>query len=122
MDKREIGIWGEDAACRYIQGLGLKVLARNYHSRYGEIDIVAQDGEYLVFVEVKTRKNARFGMPGEYVDLRKQEKLIKTALDYLGGNDQAARFDVAEVFYRLCGGNLVLERVNYIENAFEAQV
>lgn len=121
MDKREIGIWGEDTACRYIRGRGWAVLTRNYHSRYGEIDIVAQDGEYIVFVEVKTRKNTRFGMPGEYVDLRKQEKLIKTALDYLSENDRAARFDVAEVFYHLCGGKPVLDRVNYIENAFEVQ-
>ncbi len=121
MEKHEIGNWGEDVVCRYLRERGCKILARNFHSRYGEIDVVAEDGEYTVFVEVKTRRSTRFGTPGEYVDSRKQEKLAKTALTYLGGEDRAARFDVAEVLYRLQNGIPVLETVSYIKNAFETQ-
>ncbi len=121
MEKKEIGNWGEDAVCQYLRERGMRIVARNYHSRYGEIDLIGETGEYLVFVEVKTRRSARFGTPGEYVDKRKQERLIKTALEYLGQSDRAARFDVAEVFYRLTGESPVLERIHYIENAFAVQ-
>lgn len=119
MEKREIGNWGEDAVCRDLESRGAKILARNYHyRRLGEIDVIAKIGEYIVFVEVKTRRTSKFGTPAEYVDRRKQEKLIKAALGYLNGRDLPARFDVAEVYYRLQSESPVLERINYIENAF----
>lgn len=122
MEKKEIGNWGEDAACRHLQEQGNTILVRNYHSRYGEIDIIATDGEYTAFVEVKTRKSSNFGTPAEFVTPQKQKKLIKTAQVYLGDVQSAVRFDVAEVFYHIQGETPVLERVNYIENAFGVEL
>lgn len=118
METKKIGDFGETVACRHLEAAGYSILARNYHSRYGEIDIIAADGAYTVFVEVKTRKDSRFGTPAEYVDGRKQEKLIATALAYIGERDIPVRFDVVEVFYRERYGMPEAVRLNHIENAF----
>lgn len=115
---REIGDFGENAAADYIQQRGMRVIKRNFYCRAGEIDIIARDGEYTVFIEVKTRRSSRCGTPAEFVDFRKQEKIIRTALYYLGSEDYAMRFDVAEVYYHLEGGKPVADEINYIENAF----
>jgi len=118
MDKKLIGKTGEDAVCRYLEERGYSIRARNYHSRYGELDIVASFGEYIVFVEVKTRADRRFANPCEFVDGRKQDKIMKTSMIYMQKNelDSAMRFDVAEV---ICNKGKI-EEINYIENAFWA--
>ena len=74
MNTKEIGNLGEDTACEYLKSHGYMILQRNYHSRYGEIDIIASKGDTVVFCEVKTRKNSSFGHASEYVDFRKQKK------------------------------------------------
>lgn len=92
---------GEDAACVYLEKQGYKITGRNYHSRYGEIDIIAlKDGE-TVFCEVKTRSRIRGVKPCEYVNEIKQKKIIKTALTYLGENadNTLMRFDVIDILY-----------------------
>jgi len=92
---------GESAACKFLAELGYKILKRNFiYGRIGEIDIVAQDGDTLVFVEVKTRSNYRFGLPEESVNGRKQAQLKKVAQMYYYVNkiqDKSCRFDVVAV-------------------------
>lgn len=119
MDRREIGMRGETVAAGYLESKGYRVAARNYHSRYGEIDIIAESGEYILFCEVKTRAENSLGTPAGAVDIRKQRKLIKTAVDYLMKNPSPLqpRFDVVEVItYK--SGDFSHYRINHLENAF----
>ena len=98
--KKSIGNSGEDLAARYLESNGYEIVARNFHSRYGEIDIIARDGERTVFVEVKRRSGVGYGSPGEAVDARKQRKIVLTALAYMQANgllDSPIRFDVVEI-------------------------
>jgi putative endonuclease len=82
--RQRIGKWGEDAAAGFLERQGYCILARNVHTAYGEIDLIARqpDGD-LVFVEVKTRTNSKFGLPEEAVDFRKMAHLISSAQAYL---------------------------------------
>ena len=94
------GLHGEDIAVSFLETQGYSIVARNYRQRFGEIDIVAQDGETLVFVEVKTRRSDRFGSPFEAIDTRKQIKISRMAQDYISRNnleDCSARFDVVAI-------------------------
>lgn len=116
----KIGKQGEDFAVRFLQANGYKILARNYRQRFGEIDIVAEDKDTLVFVEVKTRRNNRFGDPFEAVDTRKQGKLSRMAQDYISRNnyeDRNARFDVIAIYL----STDTRPDVHHIPNAFEFQ-
>ena len=118
MTTKEIGNFGEDKAAEYLESQGISVLKRNFHARCGEIDIIAKDGETIVFCEVKTRLSKAFGTPSEYVDYKKQEKIIKTALYYLGNDDTDMRFDVIEVMYKLTGDLMTVLEINHIKSAF----
>jgi putative endonuclease len=100
--RTELGKMGEKLALTYLRGLGYKILESNYRQRFGEIDIVADDGGTLVFVEVKTRIGRRHGAPSEAVTLQKQRQLSKVALAYTetyGLVDRPARFDVVGIFF-----------------------
>ena len=122
MTSRERGIWGEDEACRYLQSKGFSVIERNYHSRFGEIDIIADDCGCLVFVEVKTRKSKSYGYACEYVTESKMKKIILTAEAYLGNVEYPpVRFDVVEIYYFEADNCLRLKSINHIENAFSAE-
>lgn len=102
----------EQAAADYLQSRGYEILARNYRTREGEIDIIAKLERILVFVEVKYRAGVRCGLPREAVTVQKQRKIARAALAYLcepGMADLTARFDVVEV----TPGEIVL-----IEDAF----
>ncbi|MDP4220772.1 MAG: YraN family protein [Bacteroidota bacterium] len=93
---------GEDEACRFITNLGYSIVKRNFiYGRVGEIDIVAMDGDQLVFIEVKARTNTlSYGKPEDAVDWRKQKQLKRVAEGYYHINklvDQACRFDVIAV-------------------------
>ncbi len=105
----------EEAAARYLQAAGLTVIARNYRSRRGEIDLIANDGDTLVFAEVRYRSNNRFGTAGATVDRRKQQKLLATAQSYLLQNklDCPCRFDVIAI-----EGDV--QNIQWIKNAFGA--
>lgn len=118
MIAKEIGDFGESIACRHLEEKDIQIIKRNFHCRAGEIDIIAKDGDCLVFCEVKTRKSQEFGKPSEFVDFRKQEKIIKTALYYTMRDDIEMRFDIIEVYYRIAGDCPVVTEVNHIENAF----
>jgi putative endonuclease len=80
--KQELGKLGESLACKYLEKKGYKIIERNYHTKNGEIDIIALDGEILVFVEVKTRTSQLFGSPEEAIDCQKYDKLAQTAEFY----------------------------------------
>ena len=97
-----LGAWGEEKAARFLTERGYTVLERNFHSRYGEIDLIAEDGEFLVFVEVKLRASVSHGLPEETVTPRKQEKLRLTAEIYLQTHEtnKQPRFDVVEIVTR----------------------
>ena len=96
--KQQTGQTAEDLACDYLQQQGLQLLERNYRCRQGEIDLIMRHDAYLVFIEVRYRRNANFCSGAESVDRRKQQKLINTATHYLQQHSQLAqhpsRFDV----------------------------
>lgn len=119
MTGKEIGNFGEDKACEFLEKNGISVIKRNYHARVGEIDIIAKDGSTIIFAEVKTRSSKSYGTPGEFVNLSKQKKIIKTAIYYLGCDDIDMRFDVIEVMYRMRGDAAEVTEINHIKNAFE---
>jgi len=95
-----LGESGEDLACAELQRRGYAILERRYRTRYGEIDIVARDGEVTVFVEVKTRDGNDFGDGAEAVTPWKQRRIAKMAVDFLARHrlhDRPCRFDVVAV-------------------------
>lgn len=121
-DMRRIraGRQGENLAVAYLQKQGYRILTRNYRCFYGEADIVAKEGDTLVFVEVKTRKTETFGVPQESVGYLKQKKLSKISLCYIQEKhlqDCNARFDVVAV--RLSPQE---DRIELIRNAFNLMI
>jgi len=114
---RLLGDKGEDIAARFLRKKGYRIIKRNYKTPSGEIDIIARDGDAVVFVEVKTRKGKLFGKPEEAVDRRKQKKIINTAFQFLIGMEEIppARFDIVSIFIR--GRE---KEIDHIENAFES--
>lgn len=119
MNQNHLGRWGEDLAATYLKQNGYTILQQNYRTRYGEIDLIVQDECYLVFVEVKLRKNADFGSGREFVTAAKQKKIKNTAQCWLmeHGSDLQPRFDVIEI-YASDGVMTKKPRLNYIVNAF----
>ena len=114
------GAWGEAVAAQYLRDKKYTIVAVGYHSRFGEIDLIASNKQYLAFVEVKLRKNAHFAMAREYVDRRKQDKLRITASIYLSQNPTKLqpRFDVIEI-YCPQGCATSNPEINHLEGAFE---
>ena len=114
------GAWGEAIAAEYLRKKRFKIIANGFHSRFGEIDLIAQNRKFLVFVEVKLRKSAKFAQAREYVDNRKQDKLRMTASVYLSQNptNLQPRFDVIEI-YAPEGTATVTPEVYHMEDAFQ---
>lgn len=112
-NRRSIGAEQETKVQEYLQTLGYEIVARNFYTKHGEIDLIAKKDGYLVFIEVKYRADGRFGAPEEAVDFRKQKRIIAAAQYYLYKNlisfDTPCRFDVAGV---------VGEEIRVTENAF----
>jgi putative endonuclease len=115
------GLLAEDFACRFLEQRGLRLLARNYHCRRGEIDLIMKDSDCIVFVEVRYRGNPRFGSAAESVDIRKQARLIAAAQHYLHKHQQVAdtpcRFDVVSIMPSSHTANQPLQ---WIQDAFHA--
>lgn len=108
---------GEDLACRYLQKQGYKILERNYRIRGGEVDIIAQDGQYMVFVEVKTRWSHDYGLPIEAMTAWKVKYLLKTAKFYLqkiGWGDNPYRLDFIGVDFADNPDNPKMELISNI--------
>ena len=117
MEKGITGRRGEEFAAEYYRKLGYTVSEMNFHSRYGEIDVIAENEFQIVFCEGKTRSSNTRTNPREAVDLKKQQKLTLTAFKYLEktGCEKIPRFDVFEVWIN--EGRIY--KFNNIENAFE---
>lgn len=116
-ERLDLGRFGEELALKEINRLGYKVVTRNYRCPLGEIDLVARDGDCLVFIEIKTRKGRTLGYAKEAVDQRKMRQMSKAALAYMKANDctdSRARFDVIAI--NIQGGGAEIETVT---NAFD---
>ena len=116
--RMRLGALGEDAAARLLEQSGYRILERNYRCRLGEVDLIAEQGALLVFVEVRTRATAAFGGPAATVTRAKQRKVIAAARDFLArwrGPERGVRFDVVSVVDGPAGP--VLE---HLPAAFEA--
>jgi len=117
-DRKKLGRASEEAAALFIRNNGLRILVQNYRCRYGEIDIVARDGECLVFVEVRSSRGNHFANPKESIGTKKRRTLSKVALNYLkekGLIESRSRFDVVTVI-----GLGAEARFEWMKNAFEA--
>ena len=112
MNNKLKGAIGENQAADYVKKLGFKVLERNFTTKIGEIDIIAQDKNYIVFIEVKKRTSLEYGRPSEAVNYFKQTKIKQVSQIYLQKNNKLnsyVRFDVLEILDN---------EINYILNAF----
>ncbi len=115
MDSQTFGRWAESRAKAFLQSKGLQCIQENYRSRFGEIDLIMQQAGMLIFVEVRARKNTRFGYGMDTVTWHKQQKIIKTAALYIQSirmhNKAKMRFDVVSVD----GEN---HELTWVQNAF----
>ena len=118
MDKRTLGQFGEDQAARFLRRRFYSIVERNYHCRFGEIDLIARRGGILAFVEVKLRKDDAHGEAREFVTAQKQQRVLAAAQLWLSQNETELqpRFDVIEV-YAPNGENGPV-KIRHIENAF----
>ena len=121
---REQGEFTESLACQFLENKGFKFIERNFNCRFGEIDLIMQDNDSLVFVEVRYRRNNNYGSGAETITANKQSKLIKTASAYLQRhaklNQYPARFDVISITGPIETTNIENIKFDWIENAFGA--
>lgn len=119
LNKREFGAELEALACKYLHQNGCKIITTNFLCKLGEIDIIAEDKNTLVFIEVRYRKQSGFGGALESVGAKKRQRIIKTASYYLQQNKltnkRQCRFDVFAI-----EGNLQRMQYNWIKDAFSA--
>ena len=119
MDARQRGKWGEEQALEFLKTKNYTAVAEGFRSRFGEIDLIVKDRAFIVFVEVKLRKNADFAYAREYVGKTKQKKISMTASLWLASHKTTLqpRFDVIEI-YAPDGENTKNPEIIHIENAF----
>jgi putative endonuclease len=125
----KLGDWAEQQARIILENSGFKIIETNYHSRYGEIDLIARTSTELVFVEVKARSSTKYGCANEVISISKQKKIMKTALQYLSDKPEMStlycRFDaICFDFYKQFAKTVQHDfsqftyDLNWIENAF----
>ena len=114
------GAWGEALAADYLRKKRYSIVAAGYRCRFGEIDLIAQNREYLAFVEVKLRKNDKFARASAYVDVYKQDRIRMTASMFLSEHPTALqpRFDVIEI-YAPEGMDTISPKIIHMEDAFQ---
>ena len=119
MKKGDIGRLGELETARYLRKHGYEVVSASFRSRYGEIDLIAHNGKYICFVEVKARSEGQLFRPADSVTASKRSKIISTANIYLSQNETKLqpRFDISEVFVSDSGQVI---KINYLENAYSS--
>ena len=119
-DRELLGSWGESVAAAYLKKRRYTVTAANYRCRGGELDLIAEKGGFIVFVEVKLRKNADHGEAREFVTREKQRRVIYAAQHWLISHPTKLqpRFDVIEI-YAPAGIKTEKPEINHIEDAFE---
>ena len=112
----ELGVLGEKVAVKFASEKGYKILETNWRHRRAEIDIIAMDGEVLVFIEVKSRSNDSHGRPESFVDDKKQRLMADGASVYMEkiGHEWEVRFDIISVFFH----NEVYQSVDHFKDAF----
>lgn len=115
-----VGAWGEALAAEYLQKKKYKLLASQYRCRFGEIDLIVCNRQYIVFVEVKLRKSDQFARAADFVNTAKQNRIRTTASFYLAENDTdlQPRFDVIEI-YAPMGQQTKNPEIIHLEDAFE---
>ena len=130
-EKQAIGRLGEDLACDYLEKNGYRIVRRNIHLGKNELDIIAEDDDYIVFVEVKTRsclypESGDFGIPARAVDEGKRKNTVKAAKDYMAKNylNKQPRIDVIEIYLLEQKSEFktpTVLKINHIRNAFDAR-
>ena len=118
LGKIKLGKEGEEAAVKFLQSRGYRILTRNFKNKLGEIDIVAKEAETICFIEVKTRTSDVFGSPFDAISKLKQHKLSKVAVSYLKTNNlmnNDARFDIVSITKDSQGN----DNIEVLKNAFE---
>jgi putative endonuclease len=121
MNRQEIGKLGEKLAQKFLKKRGYRIRETNFHCRQGEVDIIARQGDYLVFIEVRTKSNLDFGSPEESITQSKKEKLIAVALTYITTHQKLPplwRIDVVALEVSDKGKT---KRIELIENAIEQE-
>lgn len=114
-----LGKWGEGVAVRFLQEKGYVLVATNYRCRWGEVDIVAQEGDDLVFVEVRTRRSVLYGTPEESTAAAKARKLVATAQEFLQAHDQVhAGWRIDLIAIRL-DGNRRVQDITHLRHAVQ---
>ena len=118
-ERRLLGRWGEGQAAEYLRRKGYRLVDAGWRCRFGEVDLIVEKGGFLVFVEVKLRKDDRFAQAREFVDGHKQQRLLLSAQLYLSQNPTQLqpRFDVVEV-YAPDGIRTRNPRIIHLEDAF----
>ena len=113
MNKRKTGALEERRACEFLEQKGYLILSTNFHEKFAELDIVARDGEYIVFAEVKYRSNSHIQDPLDAVDMRKRRRIALASLMWLSRNgmgaDTPCRFDVLAIYP---------DKIKHVRNAF----
>jgi putative endonuclease len=113
LSTRAVGAWAERVACVFLESQGYEIVKRNFYTRFGEIDIIAKDENYLVFIEVKYRKSKEYGFPSQAVTYKKQQRIRRSCEFYLiryGIKEETPiRFDVVEI---------IGKKIRVIKNAF----
>lgn len=109
----QMGRDGEAAAVKYLQGRDYRIIALNWRHKHLEVDIIAEDGGILTFVEVKTRTGTAYGLPFEFVDAAKQAKLVRAANHYIATNRYGGeiRFDVVSMLYAAESGTYDIQLI-----------
>lgn len=114
--KKRLGGWGETMAAEYLVGIGYVILERNFRTQYGEIDLVAQIEDILVFVEVKTRTSRKFGYPEESISPKKKEHLLASAQAYVQSHQELERDWRIDVLAIEQVGSNSLPEITHFEN------
>jgi putative endonuclease len=118
VNTREKGALAEDAAAEYLAAEGCRIIERNFRTPLGEIDLIAEEEDVLIFVEVRSRRGVSQGLPQETVNRRKQQRIRRVATQYLKRRfdmDRLCRFDVVGI---LLGDRSQIESVEWIRDAF----
>jgi len=118
MDNINIGKYGEDLACKYLETKGYKIKERNFRTFLGEIDIISKYKGDIIFVEVKTRRSDKFGYPEEAINYNKQRKIIKNALCYLAKYNLWENNFCFDVILVSISNHKEIKRIRHIRNAF----
>lgn len=119
-DHNQKGDFAETIASKYLQAQGLKLLKKNFSCKFGEIDLIMEDHDTLVFIEVRYRKQTNYGHPLDTINYQKQKKIIKAAHYYLmqqtGYNQWPCRIDAVAIHSQTCSGQ---DQVQWVKNAIE---